>query len=218
MLVGIGERIVTGIEDRPGVLEHGRCRAELIRPAEKSLHLGNEHVHIKGLGDKIVAAHVHRHDNVHIIARRGDEYDRHGAYFSYLRAPVIPAHIRKRHVHQHEMRLHARELRHDRAEIGSAGALQRPELHLRADGVGEAAVILYEQNAVFHISPSLFFSAPLYQCRPARVNRPGRYTKTAARGSAAVFGITPQGSAREIRASSDPAGFQKYPSGVPLRR
>ena len=55
------------------------------------------------------------------------------------------------------MRLHARELRHDRAEIGSAGALQRPELHLRADGVGEAAVILDEQNAVFHISPPFPF-------------------------------------------------------------
>ena len=44
---------------------------------QQGLNLGRQHLQIKGLGDEVVPAHVHGHDNVHVVRRGREEDDRH---------------------------------------------------------------------------------------------------------------------------------------------
>ena len=57
------------VEHGAAMLERGRGRSKIIRAAQDCLDLRQQHVQIKGLGDEIIPAHVHGHDDVHIVRR-----------------------------------------------------------------------------------------------------------------------------------------------------
>ena len=76
------------VEHGAAVLERGRGRGKIICAAQNGLNLRQQHVQVKGLGDEIVAAHVHGHDDVHIVRRRGQEDDGHAAGAADL--PLLP--------------------------------------------------------------------------------------------------------------------------------
>ena len=46
------------------MLQQTALPGKFIGPAQHGLNLGGQHVQVKGLGDKIVASHVHRHHDV----------------------------------------------------------------------------------------------------------------------------------------------------------
>ena len=51
------------------IFQQGCGGAEVVGPAQEGLDLGGEHVQVKGLGHEVVAAHVHGHDDVHVVRR-----------------------------------------------------------------------------------------------------------------------------------------------------
>ena len=59
------------------MLEHRNIGAEIVSTAQKSLDFRHEDAAVKRLRDKIIRSEVHRHDDIHIIRRRGDEDYRH---------------------------------------------------------------------------------------------------------------------------------------------
>ncbi len=70
-LPGIGQRRIVQIEHGTAQLQHAHLPLKRIGAAQKRTDLGGQHVQIKRFGDKIVAAHVHRHDDVHIVRSGG---------------------------------------------------------------------------------------------------------------------------------------------------
>ena len=61
-----------------GYVEHCACvgddiclRAEVIGSSQYRLYLCHKYGQVKGLSDKIISAHVHRHHNIHIVRGGG---------------------------------------------------------------------------------------------------------------------------------------------------
>ena len=121
---------------------------KIIAPPEQCLDLGHQHRPVKGLGNKIVATHIHRHDDVHIIRGRGQENDGRIGAFSYLVAPVIAIEKGQHNVQQHQLRLKCLKFRHDVPEIFHTAAFQPPVAQLLCHSPGNGLLILYDQNAI----------------------------------------------------------------------
>ena len=99
------------------MLQHRGRRAEVIDPAQQSLDLGHEHALIEGLGDKVVSAQVHGHDDVHIVRRRRDKNHRNPGYPPDLRTPVVPIEAGQADVQQYQMGIEFRKFLHDVPQI-----------------------------------------------------------------------------------------------------
>ena len=143
-----------GVQAGAPARRHRRLHREVVGPAQQGLHLGHQHVPVKGFGNKVVGAHVHGHDDVHVVRRRGQEDDGHAAAFSDLAAPVVAVEKRQGDVQQDQVRVVGRRLLRHAAEIRDAAGLQRPVCRLLADGLRDGSVVLHDENTV-HGSPSL---------------------------------------------------------------
>ena len=53
---------ICGVEDRVPMFQQSRLPAEVVGSPEQCLYLCQQHVPVKGLGNKIVPAHVHCHN------------------------------------------------------------------------------------------------------------------------------------------------------------
>ena len=84
------------------MLQHVRSGIHIVSTSEYRTYLGGEHIQIYGLRDKVVTAHVHGHDYVHVVRSRSDKYYRHVGLLSYLGAPVKPVKKREINVEQHQ--------------------------------------------------------------------------------------------------------------------
>ena len=72
----IGEGSVPGAQQRAAVLEHRDGLSEVVRSPQQGEYLRHEDVLVEGLGDEVVRAEVHGHDDVHAVGGGGDEDDR----------------------------------------------------------------------------------------------------------------------------------------------
>ena len=88
------------------MLQHGgAARGEVVCPAQESLDLGEQHVHVERFGNEIVGAHVDRHHDVHVVSGRRYEHDRDFGYPADLATPVVAVEEGQGYIHQHEVRL-----------------------------------------------------------------------------------------------------------------
>ncbi len=92
-------------------------RGKVIGPTQHRVYLRHQNALIERLGDKIVGAHVHSHDNIHIMRRRGNENNRYLGNFPDFTAPVIPVKKGQRDVEKRQMRIELRKIRHNAAKI-----------------------------------------------------------------------------------------------------
>ena len=134
------------------MLEHRNIGAEIVSTAQKSLDFRHEDAAVKRLRDKIIRSEVHRHDDIHIIRRRGDEDYRHLRDAANLTAPVIAVKERQHDIEQDYMRRKLGELVHDIAEILHDMRLKIPRLCLRRDGVRYPRIVLNDKEPV-HTAP-----------------------------------------------------------------
>lgn len=121
---------------------------KIIAPPEQCLDLGHQHRPVKGLGNKIVSAHIHRHDDVHIV--RGGRQENNGRIgaFSYLIAPVIAIEKGQHNIQQHQLWLKCLKIHHNVPEILHAAAFQPPVAQLLRHGPGNGLLILHNQDAI----------------------------------------------------------------------
>ena len=124
----------------------------IVGPAQQRLHLGDQHFGIEGLCDKLIPAHVHGHDNVHIVRRGGNEDHRHRGNLAYLRTPVIPVHERKHDIQQYQMRLNSCKVLHYMSEVRYGFNLQASLRHVVRNRAGNTGVIFHNHNSVIHTS------------------------------------------------------------------
>ena len=62
-----GKAVVPGVQHDTPMLQHGSRTGKIVGSAKQSLHLCHKDIRIEGLGNKIIRAHVHGHDDIHII-------------------------------------------------------------------------------------------------------------------------------------------------------
>ena len=132
------------------MLDYRSGTGKIVRAAKQGLHLGNQDIRIKGLGDEIVRAHVHGHNDIHIIGCGGNEDHRYGGNLADLCAPVVAVHEGQGDIQQHQVRLDTFEVFHDMTEIRDSFGLQAPAGHGRTDRHGNALFILHDQDTIFH--------------------------------------------------------------------
>ena len=125
------------------MLQHLLRRAKIIGSAQKSLQFRHQHALVKGLGNKIVRAQIHRHHHIQIVGGGGNENDRHLGYFSYFTAPMIAIEKRQRNIQQNDVRVKICEFRHHIAKIPHAPDLHIPQLRLRLDRLRNSHVVFH---------------------------------------------------------------------------
>ena len=130
------------------MLERGRGRGKIIRAAQNRLDLRQQHVQIKGLGDEIISAHIHGHDDIHIVRCRGNEHDRHVRHAPQLLTPVVAVIKRERDVEQHKLRIERRALGEHVAEILRAAHVKAPRRQVLLQRGGDGRVILHDKNPI----------------------------------------------------------------------
>ena len=145
--------MVPGGEHGPPMLQNRQTAAKIVSTAKHGLDFGDQHRQIKGLGDKIVPTHVHGHDDVHIVRRRGQKNHRQTGDLANLLAPVISVIEGQANVHQNQMGRKGRKLPHDIPEILTGPHFQAPVFSLGADGPGNARIVLHYKNAIHHSAP-----------------------------------------------------------------
>ena len=144
----IAKRFAARVEHGAAMRKERRLRREVIAAAQEGAQLCHQHAAVKGLGDEIIRAHLHRRDDVHAVRRGGDEHDRHIGELPQLGAPVIPAEKRQRNVNEHDMRREGGVFGEDGAKVRDDVRLHLPcgsQLrHRRGDG----GVVLDNQQFV----------------------------------------------------------------------
>ena len=99
------------------MLQHRILARKIIGAAQKRLNLRGQHIQIERLGNEIIAAHIDRHDDIHIIRRRRHEDYRNLRHLPDPAAPVVPVVKGKLDVHQHQLGRRPRELLHNIGKI-----------------------------------------------------------------------------------------------------
>ena len=138
------------------MLEHRHVRAEIVCAAQKSLNFRYKNTAVERLRDKIIGPEIHRHDDIHIVRRRGYENYRHLRDAANLAAPVIAVKKRQHDIEQNYMRRKLGELVHDIAEITHDMRLEIPSLRLRRNCVGYTRVVLNDKEPVHTAPPKSF--------------------------------------------------------------
>ena len=144
----IGEGSVFHVEEGSPVLCNGHDFRKIISAAQKGLYLGNEHVHIKGLCHKVVAAHAHCHNHIHVVGGGGQEKNGDFGQPAKLGAPVISVEGRKADVHNDQVRLYFRKFREDFAEVFYTVDLEFPFFTFCFYCFQDSLVVLYHIDAV----------------------------------------------------------------------
>ena len=148
LLALVGQGVVSGVQHRTPGLQQGCGGAEVVGPAQEGLDLGGEHVQVKGLGHEVVAAHVHGHDDVHVVRRGGEEDDGHPADFPHPGAPVVAVAEGQADVQQDQVGPKGLELLQHALEIHHAMDLPAPGIQVLGHRARDGLVVLYEKNPV----------------------------------------------------------------------
>ena len=91
--------------------------AEIVCPPKHGLYLCGKDGAVERLGDKIVRAHFHGGDDIHVVRSGGNEKYRYFGYSSDLPAPMISVEKRERYVDKRDMRRKFRKFRHHVAQV-----------------------------------------------------------------------------------------------------
>lgn len=108
--------------------------AEVVGPAQHGLHLSGEHVQIKGLGHKIVPAHVDRHDDIHVVRSGGEKENGHLGDPADFGAPVVAVVKGQDDVQNDQLRVKSHEFGHHVLKIGRAAGFPAPRADVALDG------------------------------------------------------------------------------------
>ena len=87
------------------IFYHIHRSLEGVRSPQYRLYLRRHHIQIEGFLNKLVPAHIHSHNNVHIVISRRQEYDRHLRNLPDLLAPVKSIKKRKHNIQQDKLRI-----------------------------------------------------------------------------------------------------------------
>ena len=117
------------------------CSRHVIRTAQDGIHLRCQHSWVNGFGNEVVAAHVHRHDDVEVIRRARKVDNWHAGDAAQLLRPVMTVEEGEHQIHQYDLRLPLGELLRHMAEIADFLHLVSPRgQHLR-DGISQGSVV-----------------------------------------------------------------------------
>ena len=61
---------------------------KIIAAPQQGLDLGCQHMQVEGFGHKIVAAHLHGHDGIHMVGSGGEKNNGHAGAFAQFSAPM----------------------------------------------------------------------------------------------------------------------------------
>ncbi len=154
---------------RPPPFQCRRLDAEVIGAAEKGLYFGNEHAEIKGLCNKIVAPHIHGHDNIHIVGHGREKHHRHLTFLPDELAPVVAVIEGEGNVHQHQLGIVLMKFLQHIMEILCAGGLQSPGANVAANLLSDGVVIFHDKDTIHNQSPAQnvsYFTALLQHKKP----------------------------------------------------
>lgn len=147
------QRAVVEIQHRPAAGEQPGRGAEVVGSAQGRLDLGGEDLEIKGLGQQVVAPHLHGGDHAHVVRGGGDEDDGHLGDFADLRAPVVAVEKGQGDVQQHQLGVKGGKLREHAVKPLRPGHLIAPALQMPLHGPGNDGVVLHDENAIHGASP-----------------------------------------------------------------
>ena len=99
----------------------------------------------KRLRNKIIAAHGNRHNDIHVVGRRGQEYYRHIGKLPDLPAPVTAVIVRQQDIHQNQVRLKGCKFFQHMFQIVYTDRLISPFLQMPLYGSADHLIILYNQ-------------------------------------------------------------------------
>ena len=119
---------------------------------------GDEHVHIKGLGNEVIAAHVHGHNDIHVIRRRGQKHHRHLRSAANFAAPMVAVIARQRNIQQHQLRIELREVLIDPVEVLRAPHGIAPLFQSRAHHPRNRPVVLHHKNPIQALPSRVHYS------------------------------------------------------------
>src|SRR5699024_3815530 len=114
--------------------------------------LGGEDLQVEGLGDEVVAAHLHGHDDVHVVRGGGEEDDGGPAELAELGAPVVAVAAGQADVQQHQVGIAGGELPGHIGEVPAPHRLPAPGLDVPGHRGGDGLVVLHQKNLV-HARP-----------------------------------------------------------------
>ena len=121
--------------------------------AQEGAQLCHQHTAVKGLGNEVVRAHLHRRDNVHPVRCGGNEHDRHVRELPQLGTPVVAAEEGQRNVHEYDVRRESGVFGEDGAEVRDDVRLHLPRRGKRRDRPGNGSVVLDDQQFVHSVPP-----------------------------------------------------------------
>lgn len=156
----IGQLLVVGGQLCAPPLPQHRRRRHVIAAPQHGLYLDHQHAAVKGLGDKIVRAEVHGHDDVHVITGRGQKQDGRTGLLPQLPAPVIAVKARQGDIQYNEVRLKFRRLRRHRPKVPCAPDLQSPALRQLCHRLGDGPVVLHNKYTVHTLTSFTLFIIP----------------------------------------------------------
>ena len=113
---------------------------------------------LEGLGDVVVRAHLQAADLVAGLALGGEHDDRHGRFLADVPAD-LPAVLDRQHdVQQHDVRLEEIEAALRLAAVRRDHDLEAVLAEIKAQQLGDIAVVLHNKRAFAHVSSSLVSS------------------------------------------------------------
>ena len=120
--------VIASIEQCTTVFQYRNGGRKIIGSAEHCLKLCHQNALIEGLCDKIICAHIHCHDHIHIVGGRGDKDNRHLGHLTDLTAPMISVKERQSNIQQNDMRVKICKFSHYITEVLNAVYLQLSRL------------------------------------------------------------------------------------------
>ena len=127
-----------------------------LRPPQHGVDPGDELLHLEGLDDVVVGAHLQTLDAVEDLALGGEHDDGHPAGLPDLGGDGPAVHHRQHDVQQDQIRRLPLEFLHSPSAV-SGDADIKPLFHqVHMDQVGDVAVILHYQDIASHGAPSNF--------------------------------------------------------------
>lgn len=155
-LAVIGEDGIGGVQNGIPVFQERDLSAEVIGAPQQRLDLRQQDIPVKGLRDEIVTAHVHCHDEVHVVRCGREKDDGNFGDTAYLPAPVVAVVAGQHNVHQNQMGIECGEFAQNATKILHHTNLKVPLFQLVLKSLCNAAVILHQKNAVCHGNTLLF--------------------------------------------------------------
>ena len=157
MFALIGQSGVAEVQHSPLMFQHGDASRHVIGAPEHRLNLRHHDIGINRLRDEIVAAHVHCHDDVHVVRSRGNEDDGNVGDGTDGTAPVVSVEKGEHDVHEHHVRRTGGKLPQNVLKLFRHVHLMSPRLKLALHHFRHGGVVLYDHDLIHGSNASCFF-------------------------------------------------------------